>query len=359
MKATLQNLRAKTFRWFGTAGFIAAGMFLLGRIVAGQLRGVPLIDENGMEPYSAVETFRLRKIPDSFEVGLFGSSVAIWGLIPDLVAQGLGERPENLRKLCVAGGTSFDMRNLLARNPGKFDHMRLAIVELNPRVLAASLEADARLKVDLSQHASLSERIGLEDIETRRLQVAEWFLPLQSARRPLGTAFLNIVNPDPGSAMILNIDKTLHTLRDWHVPDPARAVFKLKNQMSPEAVARRIFNKWRPSKLLDKALREFLAQLKENNVTVILHQMPIHPEVVKIMQTNPEYAKSYASFLSYVESLGLDGKLFINTLSVADCGIPVSGLRDHTHLNELGAKIYSRMIGERTREVLQGLPAGR
>ena len=290
--------QTQTFRWFGTAGFIVVVMFLLGRIVAGQLRGVPQFDEHGMEPYSAVETFRLRKMPEPFEVGLFGSSVAIWGLIPEIVAEGLGERPENLRKLCVAGGTSFDMRNLVKRNQGNFDHMRLAIVELNPRVLAAGLEDDARLKIDLAQHASLSERLLLKDDETRRLQGAEWCLPLLSARRPLSTAFLNVMNPDPGSAMIPNIDRTLHTVHDWHVPDPARAVFTLKHEMTPDEVARRIISHWRPSKLLDQVLREFLARLKVKNVTVILHQMPIHPDVVKGIQTNPDYAKSYADFLT-------------------------------------------------------------
>jgi hypothetical protein len=359
MKAMLQNLRPKFSRWCGAAGFIVAGMFLLGRIVAGQFRGAPQFDEHGMEPYSAVETFRLRKMPDAFEVGLFGSSVAIWGLIPEIVAEGLGERPENLRKLSVAGGTSFDMRNLVKRNEGNFDHMRVALVELNPRILAAGLEDDVRLKIDLAQHASLSERLLLKDGDARRPQVAEWFLPLLSARRPLSTAFLNVTNPDPGSAMIPYIDRTLYPVNDWHVPDPARAVFKPKHEMSPDEVARRITSHWKPSRLLDQALREFLARLKEKSVTVILHQMPVHPDVVKAMQANSGYAESYADYLKYIGSLGLEENHFIHTLSVTELGIPVNGLRDHTHLNEMGAEIYSRFLGERTREILLARSPGR
>ena len=359
MKGMLQNLRPKIFRWFGTAGFIVAVMFLLGRIVAGHLRGLPHFDETRMEPCSAVETFRLRKMPVPFEVGLFGSSVAVWGLIPEVVAQAMGKRPEEMRKLCVAGGTAFDMRTLLVRNPDKFEAMRVAIVEFSPRIIPASLENDPRLDLDLSQHASLAERRRLQDKESRQIQVAEWFLPLASARRPLRTAFLNVVDPDPGSPIMPEIDDPLNPLATWYVPDPSKAVFKPKNSPSPDAVAKRIIGKWRPSKLLDGALRDFLGQLKENNVVVIMHQMPVHPDVVKAVQANPEFAKSYADYLKYVESLGLEENHFIHTQSVTDLGIPVNGLRDHTHLNELGAKIYSRFLGEKAREVLRSRPGGR
>ena len=357
MKAVLQNLWPKISRWVGAAGFIVVVMFLLGRIVAGQLRGLPRFDETRMEPCAAVETFRLRKMPEPFEVGLFGSSVAVWGLIPEVVAEGLGKRPEDMRKLCVAGGTSFDMRTLLLRNPDRFKAMRVAIVEFSPRIIPASLENDPRLDLDLSQHASLAERRRLQDKESRQMQVAEWFLPLASARRPLRMAFLNVVNPDPGSPIMPEIDDPLNPLATWYVPDPSRAVFKPKNSPSPEAVAKRIIGKWRPSRLLDGALREFLARLKENNVAVIMHQMPVHPDVVKVMQTNPDHAKSYADYLKYVESLGLEENHFIHTQSVTDLGIPVNGLRDHTHLNELGAKIYSRLLGEKAREILRARPA--
>ena len=65
---------------------------------------MPQYDAKGMDPYSAVEKFQLRENPQPFSVAMFGSSVSIWGVLSDLVADELKLPPHDVRKLAESGG---------------------------------------------------------------------------------------------------------------------------------------------------------------------------------------------------------------------------------------------------------------
>lgn len=352
MTAAFTSLTRWMGRWIGPAGIIAAVVFLAGRIALEPCRKLPHFDDGGMEAYSAVETFNLKKMPQPFEVGLFGSSVAVWGLMPEVIAEQMGRPPEQLRKLCVQGGTTFDMRNLIREQGARFREMKVALVEINPRLLYAGLEGDERMEFDLWQHASLRERLMLGQPEVRRLQVAEWLLPLGSTRRPLGTAYLNLLDPDPGAPIAPYIDSRLRPFGDWNVADPARARFSLKKRITPDEVARRIAMRWRPSALLDHCLREFIDLVEARGATLILHEMPVHPAVMERMLNVPEYRRGLDDFEAYIGSLGIPETHIVRVGSIAELGIPENGMRDHTHMNEIGARIYSQHLGKETARIL-------
>lgn len=359
MTAALRRLKTWTGRWIGPAGVIGAALFLLARLAVEPLRSLPQFDEWGMEAYSAVETFNLKKQPQSFEVGLFGSSVAVWGLLPEVMAGPMGSPPEQIRKLCVQGGTSFDMRNLIREHPQRFEEMKIAVVEINPRELHFGLERDERMKFDLWQHAPLQERLLLKDKHDRKLEVAEWLLPLGSVRRPLGAIVLNVLDPDAGTPIAPNIDTRLRPFGDWHVADPSSAVFRVRQGGSAQDVARRIALRWRPSVLLDHCLREFIALLEARGVTVILHEMPVHPAVVKELDGNREFHSGLDAFEAYLSTLGIPAARIIRTRSISDIGIPEHGMRDHTHLNEIGARIYSEHLGRKVAGILSAATSAR
>lgn len=345
-------------RWLGPAGWIAAGIVVISRVAVEPIRDLPHFDEKGMDAYSAVETYRLRKVDAPFETGIFGSSVCVWGIIPERVAQGMGRRPETFRKLATEGGTSFDIWNMVRRNGGRFDSMRLALVELNPRMLNENLEADPRLHIDISQHATHAEVMMLRHRKERLFFIGDEILPLHSFRRPLRTLMLNIADPGPGADYFPYSASRVEPFHDWHVPDPDSAVFHLRHPIEPATAAKRIAFHWRPSKLLDHSLREFLAWTRQRKIEVIVFQTPIHPEVADLILGNPETRAGYESYLRYLETLGLPAGRFFRTFKVGDCGIPDKGLRDHTHLNELGAQIYSRLLGEAARLILKEEEAG-
>ena len=338
-------------RWFGPAGLIAFLFCVLARILVEPIRDLPHFDDKGMDAYSAVEHYKLEKRDKPFDVAVFGSSVAVWGIIPEVLADSMGVEREKTRHLAVEGGTPFDMWNLIRRNEDRFNAMKVALIEINPRSLNINLEGDPRMILDLTQHATLAELRMLRRKEDRRFYYADELLPLHSLRRPLKTLFLNLYDPEPGSPLFPLIDSRLRPF-DWAVPDPDKARFTLKNPIPVSTVARRISSKWKPSKLLDHSLREMLAWMKARKVRVIFFQMPIHPKVVEAIRTKPEYATGYDEYEKYLRGIGVTPENFIQYTDIAECGIPEKGLRDHTHLNELGATIFCKLLGERAKGML-------
>lgn len=338
-------------RWFGSAACVVLCVFLAGRLALEPVRTLPQYDAKGMEAYAAVETFAVRQDPEPIKLAMFGSSVSIWGVLPDLVAEGLQMPKENVRKLAVVGGTAFDHWNLIRRNLEKFQDMRTAVIEINPRMLSPDMESDERVRFTISQHASWAERKELHHGLERDWQQAEMALPLVSVRRSLRSAFLNILQPGHGSRIYPKPDARLHPFFDWRVNPDSPPVYR--DIVPPNISARRLVGNWKYSKLQDQCLRQMLAWLRERDVRIVLYQMPVHPGVAQHVRDIPAYAAGYAKFNAYVASLGVEPHDFIQTLDIADCDVPVEGLRDGTHLNQIGATSYSRWFGGSLRALLQ------
>ena len=338
-------------RWFGRSALITVCVFLAGRLALEPMRTVAQYDAKGMDPYSAVETFQLRQDSRPFSIAMFGSSVSIWGVMSDIVAGELGVPPEDVRKLAVVGGTPFDHWKLIERNTEEFASLRVALIELNPRMMHPEMEADERVSFTISQHATWRERKELHYHHQRDWQRAEMALPLHSVRRSLYSAFLNCVQPTHGTPVYPKPDARLHPFIDWHVPEGAKPQFR--DIIPPHTAARRLVGNWRHSRLQDQCLRKSLDFLRDRGVKIILYQLPVHPDVARHVQSNPQYAQGYAKFLRYVDSLEVPAQDRIQILDIADCGSPVNGMRDLTHFNETGARIYSRWLGARLRELLK------
>jgi hypothetical protein len=66
------------------------------------------------------------------------------------------------------------------------------------------------------------------------------------------------------------------------------------------------------------------------------------------------YSAGYERFLRYADTLGVPVEDRIQWVDIADCGAPVEAMRDLTHFNEIGARIYSRRLGARVRAMLEG-----
>jgi hypothetical protein len=269
----------------------------------------------------------------------------------DEIARDLGENPDHVRNLSVEGGTPFDMWNLLRRNEDKLQQLQLAIVEVNPFVMKQGLESDPRVERDISQHGSFPERLMLTHRSDRVKQVAEWLLPLQSVRRSLLSAFLDAVDPAPGFAPYPCAEQRIHPAVGWKV-DGRRHPVKDRQTLPPEQAAKRMVGYWKLSKLQDHALRQSLAWFASHNVRVVFHELPVHPEVMRVVHANPELEAGHSKFLAYVDSLRPAPIARSITPDAADCGITEEGMADRTHLNQIGAVIYSHLLAAKVRASL-------
>jgi hypothetical protein len=340
-------------RWFGLSAFVAAAVFIVGRLAVEPFRDAPQFDAKGMEAYAAVETFALRKNPHPFSVAMFGSSVSIWGIVSDVVADELGLPHHRVRKLAVVGGTPFDHWHLIKHNPEKFHDLRVAVIEINPRMLHPNLESDERVRFTISQHADWEERNALSQHQERVRQRLEFVLPLLSVRRSLKSAFLNAAEPEHGTPFYPKPDARLSPFGGWHVPLGSKPHFR--DVVPPDDAARRLVGHWKYSRLQDQCLRKTLAWLRQRDVRIIFYEMPVHPDVSRLVHGNPMYAEGFAAFCRYVDSLGIPPLDFFQVFELEDCGVPVEGMRDLTHFNELGANAFSHWLGSRLRGKLKDL----
>lgn len=342
----------RTLRWFGAAALTAAVLFAVGRMLLEPLRELPLYDAGSMEDYAAVETFRLRQIPDLPELAFFGSSIGLWAVIPEVIADELGEPRQIVRNLAIPGGTPFDLWNLVRRNPEKFSALRMAAIEVNPLMLHWNKEEEPRLQASISQHAGLDERRQLAHRAERNLQTADWVLPIFSVRRPLSTVMLNLVDPDASRAVLPSVDRPLYPARDWYGGPPSTN----RVRVTADVAARRLARGWKVSEFQDHALRSLLRWLDKRNITVVLHQAPIHPDVADLLSTHPAYAEGYEKYLRYLDSLQPVPDAVIRVLHPAGCGIGSDGLADRTHLNKIGATAYSVHLAGKIRAILVPRP---
>jgi hypothetical protein len=342
-------------RWFGRGALVTVAVFALGRLALEPIRDAPHFDERGMEAYGATEAYLLRKNPAPVKVAFFGSSQSIWAILSGDIAADIGEDPAGVRNLAVEGGTPFDMWNLLRHNEDKLQSLRLAIVEVNPFVFKQGLDSDVRVSLDVAQHATLSERLMLTHRADRVRQVAEWVFPFQSLRRSLRSAFLNAADPDPGFPPYPCPEQRMHPAVGWKV-DGNRHLKKERQTTSAETAAKRMVGNWKLSKFQDHAMRESLAWFARHHVRVIFHELPVHPEVIDVIHQNPLYEKGHQDFLAYVGSLTPPPFARSITPDPADCGITAREMADRTHLNQLGAAIYSRHLAGKLRTFLAPAP---
>ena len=351
METPLPEKSRSGLRWFSPGALVAAGVFLLGRLALEPLRDSPHYDTRGMEAYSATETFLLRKHPAPAKVAFFGSSQSVWAVLADDVARDLGEDPANVRNLAVEGGTPFDTWNLIRRNEDKHRGLRLAIIEVNPFVLKQGLDSDPRVEIDVAQHGTLSDRLLLTHRADRLKQVGEWILPLMSVRRSLESMLLNVVDPEPGFAFYPCPEQRIHPAVGWKV-DGNRHVKKDRLNLDPEVAAKRMVGTWRLSKLQDHSLRQTLDWFAQHDIAVIFHELPVHPDVIHAMHEDPKLEHGHEEFLAYTASLKPAPLARIYTVDPALCGITAEQMADRTHVNELGAHIYSHHIAGKIREAL-------
>jgi hypothetical protein len=327
-------------RWFGSGAWIALVIFIGGRLALEPARSIPQFDDGGMDPFGSVEKFRLQKSKVQSEVVALGSSVPLWGMMPDVIAEGLNIDPAKSLALGVAGGTPFDMWTMVERNQERFADLKIAILEVNPMIFHQTLEGDARVDYNLCQRATLAERLSINEPHERAILAAEWVLPTQSVRRSLRSLFLNVADLRPGDPIYPNSDKRVFPSAGWTVNPNSTTPHSLRTTLKPEVAARRLVGKWIVSDLQESAMRKLIQWMEVHHVLVVLHQFPVHHDVVTEIQKNPAHLKSYAEYTKFVNSLGIPPEAVFQHLELTDCGVAKEGMRDHTHLNQLGATQY-------------------
>jgi hypothetical protein len=338
-------------RWLGLGALIAALVLVLGRFALEPLRSAPQYTNEGMDPFCSVEVFQLKNNPQPLEVAFFGSSVTIWDIMTNEVAAQMGKHPDNVRSLAMQGGTSYQMWQLVKRNPEEFSKLQLAVIELGPRTIDDNLRGDP-MTLAIAQTGSLAERWSIENKEVRNKQVVEWVFPWRSVRRSLQSLSLDLIKPSPGLDMYPQADARLYPAYHWHLHRDPDADEVFVSKTTPEDAARRIVSGWKPNPLLDASLKQLLAWLHQRKIKVVLVEMPVHPEVAEVMRGKAKLLDGYNDFTKYLDSLGLPKEQIIKTMDISSCEIPINGLRDYQHLNRTGAKIYSSYLGKKLQTLI-------
>lgn len=137
--------------------------------------------------------------------------------------------------------------------------------------------------------------------------------------------------------------------KDWKIGINPDRVKKDRHTIAPEKVAKKMVGSWQISSFQDFALRSLLQWMKEHHVPVVIHQIPVHPEVAAYMQSDPRFAESYQDYCAYIDSLRPRPKAILRYLDPAEIGGDADNMADRTHFNESGAVLYSAQLGEKIR----------
>lgn len=342
--------------WFGPGAFFALAFFVIGRLALDPLRSISQVDDAGLDPYTAVEAFRLKDNPEPAEVAFFGSSQTIWGIVTQPVAKILERKPKRVVNLGTVGGTPFEMWNLVRRNPREFERLRLAVIEINPFILRPGLEGDPRVFAAVSSRATLMERLMLREPSDRFWQTAEWLLPVNSVRRSLETALQNIMGNRKWKKLDPNLDQRLKPREDWKISEGKKIIKTARHTVAPHIAAKRMVGSWQISGFQDHALLSLLQWMKDRHVPVVLHQLPVHPLVAPLLVNDPRFSKSYRDYCDYMDSLQPAPKAIFRSLSPEEFGGDAESMADRTHLNEAGARLYSAQLAEKLRPFMRRTP---
>ncbi len=343
-------------RWVGPGALVAAGVLVLARFAVEPLRSVAHVDKDGMEAYGAMETYRIDADPTQPAVVFLGSSQTMWGIHAPTVAETLGLHEAQVTNLGSPGGTPFDMWNLVRRNPWKFEKAKVAVLEVSPFIMNQRLDDDDRLMTTISQRATLSERLLVEPTRERNRQLAEWALGTHSIRRSLASVIMNVSRPAPDSQVFPGIDRRTQLPRDWHPEKVNRESLRARHTVAPTVAAKRLMHQWQFSDLQEHALEELTQWFKERNIPIVTHQLPIHPEVAKIIVSDPKFHRTYKAFVGHVKPVLAAGAADYRLLSVAEIALGHEAMADRTHLNRIGATEYSRRLAEVIRKAVTALP---
>ena len=134
---------------------------------------------------------------------------------------------------------------------------------------------------------------------------------------------------------------------------------KERHTIPPESAAKRMVGGWQISSFQDYALRSLLQWMKDRHVPVVVHQLPVHPEVAQFVQHDPRFAQSYQDYCDYMDSLEPAPRAIFRSLDPAEFGGDATSMADRTHLNEAGALLYSTQLAEKIRPFMRRTPPPR
>jgi hypothetical protein len=305
-----------------------------------------------MDAYHAIEQFKVRAHEAPIDAVSLGSSVSIWGIVPEIFEEKLGLKPGSMVNGAVQGGVAFDGWCMVRRNEEALSNVKIAVIEVNPQLLSKGMDDDDRIALDLSQRATLEERLMVSDRRARRREVEDFLLPLWSARRPLGILVRNVVHPEPETPLYPKTGGRLSPYKDWFMEETDLSTYKPNLKIPADLAASRIIGKWKPSELEDHSIRCTLDWFRSQGALIILHQFPTHPLAIEAIRKDPKMAASLKVYDDYIKSLGIPEEQMFIHLEISDCNVPLVGMRDYSHFNQIGAEAYCKHLGDMIRQLL-------
>ena len=345
-------------RWVGAAGIITACVFLAGRALIEPVRILPRYDEEGMDAYHTAELFRVR---DNVVRGnarpirgiALGSSVSIWGIVPEIFEREIGLPEKSFVNGAVQGGVTFQSWTMVRRNQDLLSDIKIALIEVNPRALSKGMDDDDRIQLSVRQYATFEERMMVSGHETRRIDRIDYFLPFWSARRPLSDVVRNVVQPVPGDPLYDYTGGRLTPYRDWFMEDTDPAKYEPHLKVAPERAAEMIIGRWKISTLEDESMRKTLDWFRDEGALIILHGYPTHPLAVEAIRKDKKHMESMRRYEEYLKTLGVpEDQMFVH-FEIGECGVPEVGMRDFAHFNQIGAEAYCHCLGGKIRELCE------
>ena len=317
-----------------------------------RLAVTPLLDwprsdrHDDLHDFLAVETFRARQPGPPPVVLLLGSSRTMYGFEPDLMAESLGLEAGAVRLLAIPGSTPWDARVLLERNPHLARGAKVAVLDLQPYMFNSNYEY--ALPDRYSSLAGPGEALWLQGMDRVRA-LAQWVWPVHALRRPLRTWLQDAQLLASGESAI---EETLG-LPLWNERHPQHTETdeELAEAMGQEKFQARgwadvTFEAFSFSQRQAHHIHALIAELRREDVHVIVHHPPMHTGFYKRVEESAEARDALADYFALLETLREDGADVIIWRTPEEIGFSSDSLPDYGHFPKRMALRYGDLMSE-------------
>ncbi len=283
---------------------------------------------------NAAEYLRAAKGRD-LKVVFFGSSRLQSAVIADEWARRAGLKPGEVANLAVNDGRLWDALYMIETSGGLPASVNLVVVEIAPwefnrNLLNPGFAVRSAIPQHMRHLATLSERLAVDDVESRMDLLADFVWPLYE-RQPLNQWQFPVPIPQPA----LPLPIAMH----WDERQRERAA--TAGALKGSNIAKVHFFHPEISSFAVWNLDRLLARVAGDSRRVVLAELPAREEYLRAIEQEPASRAFYQQVQELVKARTSENVSFLSWELARDCGLSENIFVDYGHLSREGAQTFT------------------
>jgi len=277
-----------------------------------------------------IRHFKLRP-----RVLLMGSSFSYYGLHAPTFAETAGMPAGDVANLAVNGGTSFEARKLLERNPQVTDRAKLLVIDLT----RSQLNDRNEVRPLFYRLADVRDRLALDRRADRDKAMIDFALLNLREKRSVDLWLQGAYNIATSRSLVPK--SPLPTRPLWAITAAERA--RKLHRFSPAVAAKRQLEHFVKSRMAQSFVQRFLKLCADRKIRVVVLCTPKLNEYHAAIPEIPGATDANKAYFRWLDSLKGQAEIIVYDTSQS-AGLTDRDFMDYGHLTEHGAKQLTRTL---------------